>query len=154
MKKLNPNKLNVVNLLGDKASEENKSARRYTLTHSDLTGEMLLTIGLGYDKKQIAGLYTRLMRDEVLADLVNINGNWELHIHCHVSGGLIFGTAKWRNDILKHELPLAIEAIRFGDRCFFASQPETDEAPVKVYFHSHRKAFDRVEHWGIVTDYA
>jgi len=43
--------------------------RCYTLTHSDRTGDLFLTIGAKYDQKQIAGLYTRLMRDEVLAEL-------------------------------------------------------------------------------------
>jgi hypothetical protein len=42
--------------------------RCYTLTHSDTTGELFLTIGPDFDRAQISGLYTRLMRDEVLAE--------------------------------------------------------------------------------------
>jgi hypothetical protein len=41
--------------------------RRYTLTHSDSTGDLFLTIAPEVDRNQIAGWYTRLMRDEVLA---------------------------------------------------------------------------------------
>jgi phosphatidate phosphatase PAH1 len=42
--------------------------RCYTLTHSDFTGDLFLSIGASYDLKQISGIYTKLMRDEVLAE--------------------------------------------------------------------------------------
>ena len=45
--------------------------RCYTLTHSDFSGELFLTIGKVYDHSQISGWYTRLMRDEVLASWQN-----------------------------------------------------------------------------------
>lgn len=38
--------------------------RAYTLTHSDRTGDLFLSIGPKHDEAQVAGLYTRLMRDE------------------------------------------------------------------------------------------
>ena len=41
--------------------------RCYTQTHSDRTGDMYLTIGCTHDLEQIAGWYTRFMRDETLA---------------------------------------------------------------------------------------
>jgi hypothetical protein len=59
-----------------------------------------LTIGAEYDKKQISGLYTRLMRDEVLAELKNDGGQAVLHVYVHVSGGISFGFTGWRYDIL------------------------------------------------------
>ena len=37
-------------------------SRRYTLTHSDLTGKLLLSIGPDYNWKQISGWYTGLIR--------------------------------------------------------------------------------------------
>ena len=46
--------------------------RAYTLTHSDSTGELFLTVGLQYDHRQISGWYTRLMRDEVLAEWYSV----------------------------------------------------------------------------------
>ena len=85
--------------------------RRYTLTHSDATGDLFLTIGTEYDRVQIAGWYTRLMRDEVLAE-------WQageppvLHVHCHVSGGLVFGTAGWRASIFRQHMPMVLQAFR------------------------------------------
>ena len=98
MKRLSPDKLHVTNLTASNSGIGNLP-RRYTLTHSDMTGDLYLTIGDDYDKKQISRLYTRLMRDEVLAELVKNEGCLELRVHCHVSGGLVVGTAKWRSDI-------------------------------------------------------
>ena len=68
MERLNPEKLHVTHLTGAK-SNHITLPRRYTLTHSERTGELFLSIGSEYDTKQISGLYTRLMRDEVLAEL-------------------------------------------------------------------------------------
>ena len=54
---------------GDEVDSKTLSLpRRYTLTHSDVTGELFLTIARDYDKKQIGGWYTRFMRDEVLGE--------------------------------------------------------------------------------------
>ena len=129
--------------------------RRYTLTHSDTTGDLFLTIGLDYDRKQISGWYTRFMRDEVLAEWLREEeqDHPALHVHCHVSGGLVAGPAGWRDMILKRELPLALEALCFGDRVFFESYPELDHAPILVHFHAAQSRYDRVEPWGVLADY-
>jgi hypothetical protein len=42
--------------------------RTYTLTHNDLTGALLLSIGPRVNAEQVRGLYTRLVRDEVVAE--------------------------------------------------------------------------------------
>lgn len=122
MKRPNTNQLYVNDLTGTTAGITSLP-RRYTLTHSDLTRNLFLTIGDNYDKKQISRLYTRLIRDEILAELVENEDHLEFRIYCHVSGGLVFGTAKWRSDIFHVELPPVIEAIRFGDRNFFETHP-------------------------------
>ena len=67
--------------------------RGYTLTHSDQTGDLFLTIAESYNLAQISGWYPKLMRDEVL-------GEWQvgeapgLYLHCHVSGALVLGPAR------------------------------------------------------------
>jgi hypothetical protein len=128
--------------------------RCYTLTHSDQTGELYLTIGAAYDRAQVNGWYTRFMRDEVLAEWREEEAGLALHVHCHVSGGLVVGTAHWRDAIFRHELPLVLEAFRYGDRALYATHPALDAAPVWVHFHSTRAAYDRVEQWGTPSDYA
>jgi len=42
--------------------------RCYKLTHLDFYGDLFLSVGLEFDTKAISGFYTRLMRDDVLAD--------------------------------------------------------------------------------------
>jgi hypothetical protein len=129
--------------------------RRYTLTHSDATGDLFLTIGSDYDRKQISGWYTRLMRDEVLAEWLREKEEDRptLHVHCHVSGGLVAGPAGWRDAIFKRELSLALEALRYGDRALFESYPELDHAPILVHFHAAQARYNRVEPWGAPADY-
>ncbi len=149
---MNPAKLHVTDLTAANSRIGNLP-RRYTLTHSDLTGDLYLTIADEYDKKQISKLYTRLMRDEVLAELIKDDDRLELRVYCHVSGGLVMGTAKWRSNIFHLELPLVLEAIRYGDRNLFETDPNLDQTPVNVYFHSHNSRYDQVENWGVVADY-
>ena len=42
--------------------------RCYTLTHSDFSGDLFLSVGSEFDTKAISGFYTRIMRDEVLVE--------------------------------------------------------------------------------------
>jgi hypothetical protein len=127
--------------------------RRYTLTHSDSTGDLYLTVDSEYDRKQVSGLYTRFMRDEVLAEWRDDGDGPYLHVYCHVSGGLVLGTAGWRYAIFQHELPLVLEAFRYGDRALFAAHPELDKAPIRVQFRSSRRRYQRRERWGTPADY-
>jgi hypothetical protein len=127
--------------------------RRYTLTHSDATGDLFLTIGADYDRAQVSGLYTRLMRDEVTAEWAAGADGPELRVFCHVSGGVVLGGAGMRDAIFHQELPLVLEAMRYGDAAFFAAHPDLDHAPVIVYFRSHLAQYNRVETWGTAADY-
>ena len=129
------------------------SPRCYALTHSDRTGDLYLTIGAEYDEAQISGWYTRLMRDEVLAEWQQDEQGPSLHVHCHVSGGMVFGTARWRYAIFRRELQLVLEAFRFGDRMLFEAHPELDQALVWIHFHSTRSRYDRTQLWGTPADY-
>ena len=152
MKRLNTEKLHVTYLTGA-TPEKLRLTRRYTLTHSDRTGELFLSIGSQYNEKQISGLYTRLMRDEVLAELSDSTDSLIFRVYCHISGGFILGTAKWRYKIFQSELPLVIEAIRYGDRILFEQNPGLDDTLVLVHFQSNDSRFNRVENWGKLADY-
>lgn len=152
MSELRPQKLHVTFHTGTSA-QELSLPRKYTLTHSDTTGDLFLTIGAEYDQKQISGFYTRLMRDEVLAEIIDEGQEMSLHVYCHVSGGFVFGTAGWRNDILHGHMRLVIEALRYGDRELFHAHPETNKALVKVHFISSSAKYNRIEDWGPVQAY-
>jgi hypothetical protein len=142
-----------VSYIGEATAERPVSPRCYTLTHSDLTGDLFLSIGTGFDKQAVSGWYTRLMRDEVLAEYRFEGQKPELHVFCHVSGGLVFGPAAWRYRIFKYHLPGVLEAFRYGDSAFIQANPHFDQAHIRVYFKSHRPRFNRVEDWGLLTDY-
>lgn len=152
MSRLRPDKLQV-RFAGDAGPEGPQLPRRYTLTHSDATGDLFLTIGPEYDRQQIGGWYTRLMRDEVLAEWQQGAEGPALHVHCHVSGGLVLGPARWRLAIFRQELPLVLEAFRFGDRALFEFQPVLDRAPIWVHFHAAQPRYNQTEQWGVAGDY-
>jgi len=153
MARLSRDKLHI-KLSGEITLTDPVIPRCYTLTHSDATGDLFLTIGESHNRTQISGWYTRLMRDEVLAEWQISQGVLFLLTHCHLSGGLIFGTADWRYKIFQRELPLVLEAFRYGDRQLFAAHPECDQALVKVKFHASRIADRRVEEWGQMKQYS
>ncbi|TFH37818.1 MAG: hypothetical protein E4G99_01450 [Anaerolineales bacterium] len=127
--------------------------RWYTLTHSDRTGDMFLTIAAEIDQQQIAGWYTRLMRDEVVAEWQYEAGRASLNVHCHVSGGLIVGGGAWRVAIFRGHMSLVLEAFRHGDRAMFQENPELDQAQVWVHFHARQKELNLVEPCGVLGDY-
>ena len=152
MRRLNPDKLHT-KYHGDITPGNLVLPRRYTLTHSDATGDLFLTISGEFDLRQISGFYTRLMRDEVLAELLEDGQTLVFKVYCHVSGGIVLGPARWRYGIFRSELPLALEAIRWGDRNLFDENPDLDQTPVDVHMRSTRRSLNRIERWGILADY-
>jgi len=151
MARLRPEKLEVT-FGQDTDHEILELPRKYTLTHSDFTGQLFLTISRDYDRKQISGLYTRFMRDEVLAEWKCDSDVLSLHVFCHVSGGIVLGRGKWRESIFRREMPLVMEAIRHGDRRLFQARPDCDSCRITVHYRS--SGSDRtIEDWGKPSDY-
>jgi hypothetical protein len=151
MSQLDPKKLSVTFMEGTDPYRF-QIPRVYTLTHSDFSGNLFLTIGQRLNKKQISGLYTRFMRDEVWAEWVEKDG-FSLLVHCHVSGGFILGNASWRSAILQEHMPLVLQSFRYGERLIFDLQPELDDAKIQVYFHSRKKNFDKLVFWGLFRQF-
>ena len=152
MSRLIPEKLEVI-IKGDITETGPIIPRRYTLTHSDATGKLTLTIGSQHDPKQISGWYTRLMRDEVLAEWIKRDSLCSLDVYCHVSGGLIFGGSSMRESIFLNEMPLVLEALRFGDRLLFDRHVELDDAVIRIHLQRSSKDY-RVVDMGSPRDYA
>jgi hypothetical protein len=128
------------------------SPRVYTLTHSDSTGELYLTIGKEINFPQIEGIYTRLMRDEVIAEW-ELSQPASLHVFCHVSGGLVFGTARMRDSIFRYHMPMVLEAFCYGDRILLQEHPKLAKGRVVVHFIARKKRYDKDEVWGVLEDY-
>lgn len=151
MTHLNPSQLHVQFI--DGANETGPlSPRAYTLTHSDITGELFLTIGKEINFPQIEGIYTWLMRDEVLAEW-ELSEHATLHVFCHVSGGLVFGTARMRYSIFRFHMPMVLEAFCYGDRILVKEHPELAKGSVVVHFIAKQKRFNLDEIWGVLEDY-
>jgi hypothetical protein len=152
LSELDPNRLSV-RFRANASAGSLELPRRYTLTHYDVTGDLFLSIGPEYDVGQISGIYTRLMRDEVLAELVNDQGETSLHVYVHVSGGFVFGVPAWRNDILHYHMPMVLAALRYGDRELFAAHPELDETEIFVHFSASHNRYNKVEDWDQIKKY-
>lgn len=170
--KFRPNKLHTVYLDGAMPNHP-IDGRHYTLTHSDRTGDLYLSIGPEYHLDQVSGWYTKRMRDEVLAEwCVATPGELApterelnrknavhkqahiLHVYVHVRGSKALGRARRRNRALMRELPFAFSAIRYGDTYLMDTHPELDESPIYVHFTAHVEKYSRVEEWGQLKDYA
>ncbi|TFF96146.1 MAG: hypothetical protein EU547_06765, partial [Promethearchaeota archaeon] len=96
MSEIDPEKIHI-NLNKELDKKKSFIPRRYTLTHSDITGDLFLTIDNDYDKEAISAFYTKLMRDEVLAEWRKKENGYEFHVFVHVSGGFVFGWAGMRD---------------------------------------------------------
>ncbi len=151
MDHLNPGKLHV-DFIGGANADGPITPRAYTLTHSDFTGDLFLTISQHYNFSQLSGFYTRLMRDEVLAKW-DVKEEVSLHVHCHVSGGLVIGGPKMRFRIFKYSLPMVLEAFWYGDRVLLSVHPELSTGKIIVHFHARQKNFNKDEVWGVLDDY-
>lgn len=128
--------------------------RRYTLTHSDRTGDLFLTIGPEYDGAALAKPQARAMADEVLAEWVETETGPALVLHCRAQGGLpVFGTARMRCDIFRSYMPMVLEALHTGDRALVEENPALDEAPVEVCFHWRGRGRELREPWGVFGDW-
>ncbi len=57
---------------------------------------------------QLKGWYSKLQRDEVLAEWKRVQGKMSLHVHCHISGGNFLHNiiANLRFYIFRKELPV------------------------------------------------
>ena len=147
MRRLNPDKLSV-EYRGSVTPAGPIIPRCYTLTHSDLTGELFLTIAPYFAYDQI-----NPTRDEVL-------GKWQLRDNRYIFAGSVYingefgpGRARIRNRIFIRELPLALQAIRYGDCVLFNTDPTLNLSPIYIYFDSSYPEFKRTEYWGIFLKY-
>ena len=146
MNRLDPEKLTVEFMEGvtDRAPI---IPRRYTLTHSDIMGDLYLTIGPDFVFDKV-----RSMRDEVLGEWLLLENGIRYNVYLHMDGEFGQGIDT-RNDMLRRELPLALQAIRYGDRRFFDMHPEMDKHPIIVYFLYANPEQNKAEDWGIFADY-
>lgn len=123
--------------------------RRYTLTHSDESGEIYVVIDSDYHYEKLTDI-----RDELLAELKTDNGfDYYFCVYLRVDGVDGIKSAPKRNEIFKRELPLALSSIKYGDPYLFTAYPQLIQTPIYVYFQSEDPNFNRVEYYGTFMDY-
>ncbi|UII54147.1 staygreen family protein [Cytobacillus spongiae] len=124
--------------------------RKYTLTHSDTTGELYLSIGIRYDMKAVNPQF----RDEVVAEWTPKMGQYILNGTVYVSGGEFDEKyAKIRYMIFKRELDLALTAMVYGDRSFYLHYPWLLDSPIFIQFSSVYPQFNQLLYFGTPRKY-
>ena len=132
--------------------EQPVAGRRYTLTHSDRTGELFLSIGSDYDEDALRSWQVRLERDEVLGEWTRDDEGWVLELHMTAQGGVpLFGTARMRCDIFRHYRPLVLRALSSGDAAFLRAHEELADARIVACFH-WRGERSQCEPWGRLSE--
>ncbi|MCM3722671.1 staygreen family protein [Solibacillus isronensis] len=150
MNKFNPERLSVEYRDGITATEPVIS-RHHTLTHSDNTGELFLTIGTQFAWDKV----NNDMRDEVIGDW-KTNGYY-IYYNAYVmvnKEGQDFNTAMRRYEVFRRELPLALTAIRYGDRFIFDVYPALDNGLIIVNFISTYPQLYKQEIVGTFSSYS
>lgn len=148
MKELNPEKL-VVEFRPGVTGTEPVLGRKYTLTtHAGEMADLNLTVGRQYAYDKI-----NKKRDEILTEWKMYDGAVVLYGYVYVDG--LFGpeVAAARDSVFRHELPLALEAVRYGDSKIFEENPQLDNAQIWIYFDSTNPGYIRFEKWGSPKDY-
>ena len=124
--------------------------RNHTLTHSDLTGELFLTIGTKFAWDKI----NTDLRDEVLGEWKLIGNCLYYNVYLSIDNeGQDLTAAIRRNEVFRRELPLALTAIRYGDRFLFDLYPSLDNALIIVNFMSTFPQLSKQECWGTFSAY-
>ncbi|WP_077212998.1 staygreen family protein [Bacillus dakarensis] len=149
MSKFNPSNLSVT-FLPPATPYKPVEERKYTMTHSDETGELFLTVGYCYDISMI----NAEKHDEVLAEWVPSGGQFVLKGKVHVSGGEFDEQySKVRFMIFQRELNLALTAIIYGDRIFFHNYPWLLDSPIYIEFESIYPTYHQVLYYGTPRQY-
>lgn len=124
--------------------------RKYTLTHSDLTGELFLTIGTEFALDNI----NVELRDEVLGEWIPYGNYLFFNVYLYIDSlDHNLNTAIKREQIFRRELPLALTAIRYGDRFLFHQYPALDSSHIVVNFISSYPELAKQENWGTFRNF-
>ena len=126
-------------------NNKNLTDRKYTLTHSDETGQRYLFIGDEFAEDK----YDKL-RDEVVGEWSKASQKCELRIMCNLYSEHSSYTMQERYEIFKKHMPRAITAIINGDREYIIENNLLDYG-VCVYYLSD--LMNRMEYYGKVGNY-
>ncbi|WP_226037358.1 staygreen family protein [Aquibacillus saliphilus] len=150
MSEFNPEKLSV-QFISPANELHPTDERKYTLTHSDNTGQLFLSIGYQYNNAKI----NLKMRDEVIG-IWRKKSNEEYTLFCQVyvsSGEFDIKTSKIRYITFQREMELALKAIINGDRQFYMNYRTLLDSPIYISFQSIYPQFDNLLFYGTPREY-
>jgi len=122
--------------------------RKYTITHSDLTGELFVFIAKSYAEDQVSSIH-----DEVRIAWKQDDEGLALEGYVIVDGKGIIGSPKIRNMVFYNEMPTALQALRQADRFLFDENPILDNTPVFIKFISQNPDYDKTYNFGPIGNY-
>jgi hypothetical protein len=122
--------------------------RKYTLTHSDETGIMFLTIANEYNYSAI----NQDLRDELLGTWRTYDDSYRLFLYAYVGDSDYFSSLI-KYSAFKYHMNLALQAIIYGDRELLKEYPELTNSPIYIKFDSSIPTFDNYEFYGYVKNY-
>jgi hypothetical protein len=122
--------------------------RRYTITHSDTTGDLFVFVSQNYADDQITS-----MRDEVRVAWDKNKKGLALIGSVIVDGKGVTGNSYIRNKIFYNEMPTALQALRQADRFLFENEPKLDDTPVFIHFLSSNREYNKTYDFGVIGSY-
>ncbi len=124
------------------------SGRKYTMTHSDETADLFVTIGIGFAEDKVERI-----RDEVRLQFIIIDRMPILYGEVVIDGMGVPGNPPVREAIFKNEMPTALQAIRYADRELFTKYPKLDQTPVYIQFLSANPDHNKLYDYGTIGEY-
>ncbi len=124
------------------------AGRKYTITHSDETGQIFVTIGCSYAEDKFGP-----SRDEVLLSLECINGCWQFFGIVHLDPPNDRIDISTRRDIFLREMHVALEAVRHVDKTLFSCYPCLDYSTITIQFQSKNPDYHKSYSFGKIGDY-
>lgn len=123
--------------------------RKYTLTHSDITGDLFLTVSTEYALDQVND-----MRDEVLGEWLSTPQGILFRGEVWVGDESIpLNQQKIRYEIFNREMSTALKGIFYGERWLLEINPVLLESPVYILFVSNHHKYSGFRYFGKARDY-
>lgn len=122
--------------------------RKYTMTHSDDTAELYVTVGKSYAKDKIGPL-----RDEVLLEFQQQDDQLQLIGAVLIDAEHMNWDSEKRNQIFLREMSTALKAIRYADNTLFEQNPMLDEIPIYLWFQSTKEEYNQLYDFGTMREY-
>lgn len=148
MTDFHPKKLKVRFILPASPTEP-LNGRKYTITHSDDSGQLFLDIGTDFNYEAMSAN----SRVEIMTEW-QIDWQYRLTGRVYVDlGDCTIDEAQIRFNDFQKSIAKALQGIAFGDRLFLSNYPLLLDAPIYIYFESNYQEFKQLYYYGTLKQY-